>query len=308
FTISRPAPLQAPLLPPAFDETAARALAQELSTVHPDRTPGTSGALAAAAWLREKLQPYGLPVRTDTWRETIPGLGRVRLQNLIAIATGQSPDAIVVLAHRDDTGAGPGANDNATGTAALVELARAYARPTSPAQAAVQSAHTVVFLSTDAGAFGGLGALRFARNPAWRDRVVAVVNLDALAGPGPPRLEIAGDLPRSPAATLVQTAARRALEQTGAQPRHPGFFGQLVDLGFPFTLYEQGPFVARGVPALTLTTGGSRPPPAFGDSAGRLRPAKLAELGRTAQELLGSLDQDLELARGTTSYEWVGDR
>jgi hypothetical protein len=31
-------------------------------------------------------------------------------------------------------------------------------------------------------------------------------------------------------------------------------------------------------------------------------------MGRSAQELIGSLDQGLELAQGTTSYVWVGDR
>ena len=35
------------------------------------------------------------------------------------------------MAHRDDPGDGPGANDNATGTAALVELARGYALSTA---------------------------------------------------------------------------------------------------------------------------------------------------------------------------------
>ena len=58
----------------------------------------------------------------------MPASARSRLHNLWAVAPGQSPDAIVVMAHRDDTGVGPGANDNATGTAALVELARDYAQ------------------------------------------------------------------------------------------------------------------------------------------------------------------------------------
>ena len=52
----------------------------------------------------------------------------------MAVAPGQSPDVIVVMAHRDDTGVGPGANDNASGTAALLELARTYARPPSETQ------------------------------------------------------------------------------------------------------------------------------------------------------------------------------
>jgi len=308
FSVQRPTPLQRPVLPPAFDASTARRLADELATQQPDRTPGSAGAFQAAQWFREQLRPYGLPTRSDVWRETIPGLGKVRLENQTAVVQGQSPDVIVVMAHRDDTGAGPGANDNATGTAALIELARAFARPSTPAEGGVQTTHTLVFLSTDAGAFGGLGALRFAERSAFRDRVVAVVNLDALAGRGPPRVEITGDLPRSPTPVLPQTAARRLLEQTGARTTHPGFFGQLIDLGFPLTFYEQGPFVARGMPAITVTTAGTRPPDASDDAPARLRPGRLGEMGRAAQELLGSLDQGLEPTRGATSYVWLGDR
>jgi len=305
FSVQRPAALQRPLLPPAFDAASTRELADELATLRPFRPPGNVGA---ARWFRNQLRPYGLPTRSEVWHETVPGIGRVRLENLTTVVAGESPDTIVVMAHRDDTGEGPGANDNATGTAALIELARAYARPSTPSETRVRASHTLVFLSTDGGAFGGLGALRFVEHSPFRHRVVAVVNLHALAGPGPPRMEIAGDLPRSPTPVLVQTAARWLVEQSGARPRHPGFLGQLIDLGFPFTLYEQGPFVARGLPAVTLTTGGSRPPAGFDDAPSRLRQAKLEEMGRAAQELLGSLDQGLELAQGTTSYVWVGDR
>src|SRR5207244_9711079 len=63
-----------------------------------------------------------------------------------------------------------------------------------------------------------------------------------------------------------------------------------------------------GVPAPTITTAGNRPPPAFGDTAHRLHFKILAKLGQSAQELLGSLDQGLELTQGTTSYVWVGNR
>ena len=308
FTISKPAPLQPPVLPPAFDAQVTHALTRDLARRYPDRTPGSAGALGAATWFRDQLDLYDLPTRTDSWRQDVPGLGEVRLRNVIAVVAGQSRDTIVLMAHRDNTGEGPGANDNASGTAALVELARAYAAPQSESQPAVRSTHTLVFLSTDAGVFGGLGAVRFATRSATSGRVIAVVNLDALAGPGPARIEIAGDRPRSPGTALTITAAERALEQTGDRPQHAGFFGQLIDLGFPLTFYEQGPFVARGLSAITLTSSDIRRPPAFGDNVGHLNARTLAELGRTAQELLGSLDQGLELGQGTTSYVWFGDR
>jgi hypothetical protein len=161
-----------------------------------------------------------------------------------------------------------------------------------------------VFLSTDGGAFGGLGAAHFAAHPPFH--VVATIDLTAIGGPGRPRIELAGDTPRSPPATLVETAARRLLEQSGVPAGRPSVLAQLVDLGFPFTLYEQGPLVARGIPAITLTTAGARPPAAFTDRS--VHEVRLAQVGKAAQQLIGSLDQGLELAQGTTTYVWTGGR
>jgi len=306
FSVARPAPLAAPPLPPAFDRTAVRDLAADLARRYPDRSPGSPGATGAAQWFSDQLTPYGFKTRTDTFEATIPGRGRVRLQNLVAVAQGRSPDTIVVMAHRDDTGAGPGANDNASGTAALIELARGYANPGSSLRA--RPTHRIIFLSTDAGAFGGLGAEHFAADPVQSRDVVAVVNLVALGGKGRPRVEIAGDSPRSPAVSLVETTATRVLDQTGSMPTRPSALRQLVDLAFPFSMYEQAPFVARGIPAVTLTTAPDRPPPSFGDTPERLNADRLAQLGRSTQELMSSLDQGLELTQGTSSYVYLGAR
>jgi hypothetical protein len=303
FSIVRPGPLPAPLLPPNFDGAATLDLAADLAKVAPDRSPESAGSLRGGQWFRDHMAPYALPVTTDTWKANVPGTGTVTLRNLWAVAAGQSRDAIVVMAHRDDTGVGPGANDNATGTAALVELARNYAQSSGRL---VRSAHSIVFLSTDGGSFGSLGATRFVEHAPFH--VVATINLDAIGGSGTPRVVITGDTPRSPAATFVETAARRVLEQTGVAPRRARVIDQLIDLGFPFTLYEQGPFVAHGIPSLTLTTAGERPPDAFTDRTDRLTDTRLTGMGRAAQQMIGSLDQGLELAQGTTSFVWAGDR
>jgi hypothetical protein len=83
---------------------------------------------------------------------------------------------------------------------------------------------------------------------------------------------------------------------------------QLIDLAFPFTLHEQGPLLAHGVPALTLTSAGERPPPAFFDQTGRLDARTFGQLGRAAQQLLRWLDSGAELAPGTRSYVYFGPR
>jgi hypothetical protein len=323
--VQRPQPLPAPqLLPTRFDGGNALSLAQELSRLYPDRSPGSSGATGSAQWVLGKMKLFGFCpptskptkacpflARSDVFEATIPGRGRARLDNISFVVGGRSDDTIVVMAHRDDSGSGAGANDNASGTAALIELARAYGRPVEPAggtAAVAAPAHTLLFLSTDGGAFGALGAARFADRSPERGRVVAVVNLDSIAGSGRPRVEIAGDEPRSPAPALVETAAAQIAAETGSGPGRTSALGQLIDLGFPFSLYEQAPLVGRGYPAVTLTTGGDRPPPSFGDAPERLDGRRLTQIGRAAQALVASLDEGIEVARGTRSYVYLGSR
>jgi hypothetical protein len=308
LSVTRAQPLPRPTLPPEFDTAAAAAIAGELVRI-PDRTPGSTGAIDAAAWFTGRMAQYGFETRAERFEADIPGRGRVELANLVAVARGGSTQKIVVMAHRDNLGTGPGANDNASGTATLIELARSYANPRTPGlpqRRGVAAANTIVFLSTDGGAFGGLGAAEFVRSSAYAKEVVAVVNLDAVAGSGRPRIELAGDEPRSPARALIETAAARVLEQTGRRPDRPSGFRQLVDLGFPFSLYEQAPFVARGIPAVTLTSAGDRPPTGLADE--RVDEARLGQLGRSAQAIVGSLDQGIELTRGTASYVYLGPR
>ncbi|HMI98721.1 MAG TPA: M28 family peptidase [Gaiellaceae bacterium] len=305
FAVSRPQPLPKPDLPPDFDGAAARVVARDFANQFPDRTPGSPTAAVAASWVADQLSQYGFQTEFDRFHGKIPGRGRVQLENVLAVRQGRSNDVIAVIAHRDNSGAGPGANDNASGTAALLELARIYAAPQVPPRPP-EPQHTILFLSTDGGAFGGLGAARFAAHSPYRNRVVAAINLDSIAGEGPPHLAFGSDRPRSPSAVLVRTAFARVSEQTHVEPTRPSPLAQLVDLAFPFSLYEQAPFVDKGIAAITLTSAGDRPPPAFGDS--HLNGKRLTGMGRAGQALLGSLDGGVELAEGTASYVYLGSR
>ena len=312
FSVAKPVALRAavPALPPAFDKARAVALTRDLAETFPDRSPGSPGAASARQWFADQVANFGLRVRREPFFATIPGRGRVRLENLIVTIPGRSPQALAVLAHLDDVGTGPGANDNASGVAALVELARSYANSVSgnvpPGASIVSPAHTLLFVATDGGEFGGLGARRFAAD--YRDRVVTAIVLDSIAGRATSRLVIAGDTAREASAGLVQTTAGRNQEQTGELPRRPGAFAQLLDLAFPFTLYEQGPLLSHGVGALTVTTASERRPPPFSDTPNRLNGGRLAQIGRSTQELLRSLDQGAELVQGTSSYIYLGAR
>ena len=303
FSLARPGPLPAPLLPPSFDATSARELAVDLATQYPSRAPGSAGSLGAAQWFRDRMAQYGLPVASQEWTQTVAGLGRVPLRNLWAMSAGESRDAIVVVAHRDDLGDGAGANADASGTATLVELARTYARPETPAQQRVRSAHTIVFLSTDGGAFGAIGAERFAARAPFP--ILAVLDLGSTGGRGWPRVDIVGDTPRSPAATLVATVARRLTDQAGEPPDRVSVIGQLTDLGLPLALGDQGPFVARGVPAVAVSTPG---PHGVRDRPESLDIRRMRQVGQAAEAVVASLDQGFALAQGNSSFIWLGGR
>jgi hypothetical protein len=306
FTVGRPEELPPPSLPPAFDQRAAVEAARELAISHPFRTPGSAQANDAADWVSERLRSYGFRVQRDRFEEEIAGLGTRPLQNVSAVAPGRSGGTLVVMAHRDNLGVSPGADDNAAGTGALLELARGYGL--RRAEAALSPAHTIVFLSTDGGAYGGLGAVRFLEQPRFRGRLEAIINLDAIGGQSSLRIELAGDRPRSPDQTFVQTTAARIQERTGAEPRRPSALGQLIDLAFPFSFYEQAPFVARGIPAVTITSAGERPPNPATDTVDALVGRRIAQAGGAAEGILGSLDEGVALPGSTATYVYLGPR
>ena len=135
---------------------------------------------------------------------------------IAAFVPSKSPETVVVMAHgtnrcrarserqRERHGRADRARQGLR-AAADEELSRRHLRPQDR-----------LFLSTDGGAFGGLGAAHFLKTSPLRKRIVAVINLDAIAGPGKPAIEIGGDTPRSPNASLVATTVARVAEQTGA--------------------------------------------------------------------------------------------
>jgi hypothetical protein len=306
FSVGRPTSLQPPSLPSAFDRDAAAAIAADLALHWPVRTAGTTGALGASRWFADQLAPYNLPVAVEPFTADVPGRGPVRFRNLVVTKPGESRRTIVVMAHRDDAGTGPGANDNASGTAALIELARTYAPTSGPAR--IKLPYTLLFVSTDGAGDGAAGAAEFAAHSPERFDVIGVVNLDTIAGKGRPRLVVTGDTARSPAAGLVATVRSELARELGFEPGRLSTARQLVDLAFPFSLYEQAPFVARAVPAVTITTGRDRPTAGFGDTPERLSLPRLGQVGRATQNTIDALEQGVALPPGPSSYVYLGGR
>ncbi len=299
FSFSTTGALPRSSLEPLFDGESATTFADTLATQFPSRVPGSDGATDAALWYRETVSALGLPTEEDVWTEDVADLGPVELRNIVTVVPGRSEETIVVVAHRDNAGTERPLGENATGTAALVELARGFSPqefgpPPSPQ-------HTVVLVSTDGGAWGGAGAARFAATSPLAHDAIAVVVMDDF-GPGRPRLAIAGDEPASPARALVRTAAVLVEEETGVSPELPSLVSQLVALGLPFALEEQGRFLSRGLSAVTIGTEGG----AAVDAAVAER--RLGQLGRATEALVSSLDSSVGGAFRTPDSIFVIDR
>ncbi len=82
------------------------------------RVPGTTEHAHAASYIREQLERCGFAPRVHG----TPATG----DNIVA-SYGAGPRVVVVGAHYDSVEGSPGADDNASGVAALLEVARLYA-------------------------------------------------------------------------------------------------------------------------------------------------------------------------------------
>jgi len=98
---------------------------------------------------------------TDVLAEVVPGPER------------NDGKAIVLLAHYDSVPAGPGASDDESGTAIVLEVARALKARGD------KSRHPVLAVITDGEEAGLLGAQAFLQDPKLKARVGVVVNVEA---------------------------------------------------------------------------------------------------------------------------------
>src|SRR5918994_6820993 len=173
FSISTTGALQRSPLDPLFDGDSAATFADTLRTQYPSRVPGSEGAAEAAIWYRETVASLGLQTEEDVWTGDVADLGEVELRNIVSIVPGRSAQTIVVVAHRDNAGAEEVLGENATGTALLIELARGFAAQEVGPDPLPE--HTLALVSTDAGAFGGAGAARFAESELAAQAIAAVI-------------------------------------------------------------------------------------------------------------------------------------
>jgi Zn-dependent M28 family amino/carboxypeptidase len=142
---------------------------------HRPRVPGTRAHAGAAAYILEALKRYGYECAVERG-EGWDGGG----DNLVAAHGDPKAPLVLVGAHYDSVEGSPGADDNASGVAALLEIARAFAE-SPPALAANDPRIHVEFVAFDQEELGLLGSRAYCRTLRARGaNVVAMLSLEML--------------------------------------------------------------------------------------------------------------------------------
>jgi Peptidase family M28/PDZ domain/PA domain len=175
--------------------------------------------------------------------------------NVVGILRGRDPalgrEAVVVGAHYDHLGRGeyaslapdrrgevhPGADDNASGAAGLLSLARAFGAATPPPP------RTLVLVAFTGEEAGLVGSNEYVRDPAWPlADTIAMVNLDMIGRLRRQRVTVFG-ADTSPA---FESLVNQAAGDLGLTPSFEnGAFGPS----------DQTSFYVKGVPVLFFFTG-----------------------------------------------------
>ncbi|MBK9372975.1 MAG: M20/M25/M40 family metallo-hydrolase [Holophagales bacterium] len=282
-------------LPPAFSQ--ARLAAHVAALAAPGlegRGLGTPGERAAAEYVAAQMKAAGLSPAGDDGgflqrfrvERTAAG-GPADVVNVAGLLPGTDPawkdQSVVVVAHFDHLGRGwpdarkgsegqvhPGADDNASGVAVLLELARAM-KDEKPKR-------NVVFLSVTGEEAGRLGSKRWVAGPSPfpAARTLAAVNLDTVGRLGTGKLQVLGT---GTAGEWIH-AVRGATWVTGVETK-----------AVPETLESSDhvSFVEAGIPAVQLFTGPHADYHRPSDSAEKIDVAGLAKVATVTKELVSWL-------------------
>lgn len=261
-------PARPPLeeLPSLFSASRILADVRALASLSGGRAPGTPGHLAAkklvnAALVKAGLKPYARP-----------GHG-----NVVALVEGTSKkdEYIVLSAHYDhlpsrDGQVFPGADDNASGVALLLELARWYGghRPE----------RSIIFAAFDGEEGGRLGSRAFLKTlaPAGMSKVNAALNFDTVGRLGSGKILVLGSGSSDKWVHIFRGA---------------GFVtGSAYDLvKEDLDSSDQASFIEAGIPAVQFFSGPHSDYHKPSDTADKIDAAGIARQGEFAKEIIDYL-------------------
>ena len=204
-----------------------------------------------------------------------------RASNVVAVLRGSDPDlrheAVVFSAHQDHVGLRVdgdvfnGADDNASGSAGLMSIAKAFAT------ADLAPRRSIIFLSVSGEELGLWGSAYFAANPAWPIReIVANINTDMIgrSGPesGPEEVAVTPSYRHEKFSTIVREAAEIA-EVVGLGLRNGDKY---------YTRSDHYNFAQKGVPVVFFCDGEHEDYHQVSDHADKLDPQKMESIARLA--------------------------
>lgn len=172
----------APASAPAGEFSAERAMVHLARFARDPRPMGSEANARTEDYLAGALREAGLDVEVQHAvgsfaADGTAGFGRV--DNVVATLKGSDPTGTVILAaHHDSVGMGPGAADDGAAVAALLETVRALRTGDGPR-------NDIVLLITDGEESGLLGADAFVREHPLGSRGGVVLNFEARGTGGP---------------------------------------------------------------------------------------------------------------------------
>ena len=187
LTLQVPAP--AGVGAPAAAFSAGRAMADVREIARRPHPVGSADHARVQAVLLQRMTALGVQTSTQTGALSPAAVRRlereggsaagVELTNLIGVLPGRDPrlPAVALMAHYDTVPDSAGAADDSAGVAAILEAVRAI-RARGPAD------RTLVVILTDGEELNLDGARAFWGGHPLRDRIGAVVNLEARGGGG----------------------------------------------------------------------------------------------------------------------------
>ena len=231
LSISRTLPPRAlSINAPANEFSAERARETSKAITKSPRLVGSPAYEDAKVYILEQLAALGL--ETDVQSTTQDG---VRVENILGKLDGsESTDAILLSAHLDSVSNSPGATDDGSGVAEVIEAVRAL-------QAEAPIRNTVIVLFTGPEENCCYGAQAFVTQHPWAVDVHLVVNVDAGGLSGPSILAAtgpdAGWLIEEAATVIPDPIASSAIEALGSPATdYTLMFRKAGWLGFDFNL------------------------------------------------------------------------
>jgi len=206
---------------------------------------GLTQSLGQTLFAQMGSGPVTMHVFTDTDTDTLT------TRNVLAELPGKTSEVIVVGAHLDSVNAGPGINDNGSGSAAILEVALQMRKVEKHPE------NTVRFAWWSAEESGLVGSNRYVASltQAERDVIKMNLNFDMVGSPNFVRFVYDGDNSAFP----VGPGAAEGPPGSGEIERvfHDYFASQgLASAETPFSgRSDYGPFITVGIPAGGLFTG-----------------------------------------------------